>query len=162
MNNTNSRYKIGIRGSGALAEVDNAGLIHFGNSKLLRWVIAGDDRWYDPSADASVRQTTRDGFPIVVTKMRVPTGDVTTLAYCVADHGGVVVFEVRNESTLPFAVVLSDPAWRTVRNPVPMLLWAFLIGSILLIAMLPAFLGLIIALPILGHASWHLYRKLLP
>jgi hypothetical protein len=57
MNNTNSRYKIGIRGSGALAEVDNAGLIHFGNSKLLRWVIAGDDRWYDPSADASVRQT---------------------------------------------------------------------------------------------------------
>ena len=120
MNNTNSRYKIGIRGSGAMAEVDNAGLIHFGNSKLLRWVIAGDDRWYDPTADASVRQTTRDGFPIVVTKMRVPTGDVTTLAYCVADHGGVVVFEVRNESTLPFAVVLSDPAWRTVRNPVPM------------------------------------------
>lgn len=120
MNNTNSRYKIGIRGSGAMAEVDQAGLIHLGTSKPLRWVIAGDDRWYDPSADASVRQTTRDGFPIVVTKMRVPTGDVTTLAYCVADHGGVVVFEVRNESTLPFAVVLSDPAWRTVRNPVPM------------------------------------------
>jgi hypothetical protein len=79
MNNTNSRYKIGIRGSGALAEVDNAGLIHFGNSKLLRWVIAGDDRWYDPSADASVRQTTRDGFPIVVTKMRVPTGYVSNI-----------------------------------------------------------------------------------
>ncbi len=120
MNNSNARYKIGIRGAGALAEVDQAGLIHFGNSKALRWVIAGDDRWYDPTADASVRQTTRDGFPIVVTKMRVPTGDVTTLAYGVADHGGVVVFEVRNESTLPFAVVLSDPAWRTVRNPVPM------------------------------------------
>ena len=49
-----------------------------------------------------------------------------------------------------------------LRNPVPMLLWAFLIGAILLVAMLPAFLGLIIALPILGHASWHLYRKLLP
>jgi len=49
-----------------------------------------------------------------------------------------------------------------LRNPVPMLIWAFLVGVILLIAMVPAFLGLIIAMPVLGHASWHLYRKLLP
>ena len=29
-------------------------------------------------------------------------------------------------------------------------------------AMVPAFLGLLVVLPILGHASWHLYRRLLP
>ena len=42
--------------------------------------------------------------------------------------------------------------------PLPMLGWAALIGASLFMAMLPGFLGLFIVLPVLGHASWHLYR----
>ena len=112
---------LGVRGQGVSAEVDSFGHVHVRNGGILRWVVAGDDRWYDPAREPSVRQTTRDGFPIVVTKMRVPTGDATVFAYGVVSGGeATVVVEVRNESTLPFAVVLSDPSWRTVRNPVPM------------------------------------------
>ena len=40
-----------------------------------------------------------------------------------------------------------------------MMAWAFIIASLLFIAMVPAFLGLLIALPVLGHATWHLYRR---
>lgn len=40
-------------------------------------------------------------------------------------------------------------------------LWAALIAAVCLIAMVPAFLGLFIALPVLGHATWHLYRRAL-
>lgn len=48
----------------------------------------------------------------------------------------------------------------TVRsNPQVMLRWAALIAAITIIAMIPAFLGLFIALPVLGHATWHLYRR---
>ncbi|MEX0280536.1 MAG: DUF2189 domain-containing protein [Arenibacterium sp.] len=43
-------------------------------------------------------------------------------------------------------------------NPVIMLTWAFLIGLITLVAMVPWFLGLFLVLPLFGHASWHLYR----
>ncbi|MCE6952917.1 DUF2189 domain-containing protein [Cereibacter sphaeroides] len=43
-------------------------------------------------------------------------------------------------------------------NPVLMLSWGITIGGILFFAMLPGFLGLFIALPVLGHATWHLYR----
>lgn len=39
----------------------------------------------------------------------------------------------------------------------PMLLWGILIAALVLISMIPAFLGLFITLPLLGHASWHLY-----
>ena len=44
------------------------------------------------------------------------------------------------------------------RNPLPMLAWAALIATLTFLALIPAFLGLFIVLPLLGHASWHLYR----
>lgn len=47
-------------------------------------------------------------------------------------------------------------------NPGPMAAWAALIAGGLFVAMLPGFLGLFVALPVFGHASWHLYRRLLP
>lgn len=42
-----------------------------------------------------------------------------------------------------------------------MLRWAIMIAVLTVLAMLPAFLGLFIVLPLLGHASWHLYRRAL-
>jgi uncharacterized membrane protein len=39
-----------------------------------------------------------------------------------------------------------------------MLFWGFLIGTIIFAAMLPWFLGLLVAGPLIGHASWHAYR----
>jgi len=48
----------------------------------------------------------------------------------------------------------------TVRsNAVAMLAWAGLIAVALFAAMLPFFLGLLIVLPVLSHATWHLYRR---
>ncbi|MBY6153295.1 DUF2189 domain-containing protein [Vannielia litorea] len=44
------------------------------------------------------------------------------------------------------------------QNPAVMLAWAALLAGLLLVAMLPWFLGLLIALPVLGHATWHLYE----
>lgn len=47
-----------------------------------------------------------------------------------------------------------------VANPGPMLGWGLIVASVLVIASIPLFVGLIVALPVLGHATWHLYRKL--
>jgi len=46
------------------------------------------------------------------------------------------------------------------QNPVPMLAWGAFIGFVTLLAMMPAFLGLYVVLPLLGHATWHLYRQI--
>ncbi|MBN2761201.1 MAG: DUF2189 domain-containing protein [Rhodobacteraceae bacterium] len=46
-------------------------------------------------------------------------------------------------------------------NPVALGMWAAIIAGLMFAAMLPFFLGLFIVLPILGHASWHLYRRIL-
>lgn len=45
------------------------------------------------------------------------------------------------------------------RNFAVMLGWAVVIAVLLFVAMIPAFLGLVVALPVLGHATWHLYRR---
>lgn len=45
-----------------------------------------------------------------------------------------------------------------IHNPVPMLAWAVFIAVVTLLAMVPGFMGLFVVLPILGHATWHLYR----
>jgi uncharacterized membrane protein len=51
---------------------------------------------------------------------------------------------------------------RTVAANLPvMLLWAAVIAGLLFAGMLPYFLGLFVVLPILGHATWHLYRRAL-
>jgi uncharacterized membrane protein len=46
-------------------------------------------------------------------------------------------------------------------NPFVMLCWAAVIGGLLTLGMLPGFLGLFVILPLLGHATWHLYRRAL-
>ncbi len=42
-----------------------------------------------------------------------------------------------------------------------LMIWAFIISVIMFVSMLPLLLGLFISMPVLGHATWHLYRKLL-
>lgn len=52
---------------------------------------------------------------------------------------------------------------RVVReNPVVMLTWAAIISVTMLVSFVPAFLGLVFTLPILGHSTWHLYQRVLP
>src|SRR3954447_25277431 len=47
------------------------------------------------------------------------------------------------------------------KNPVPMLAWGLIVAVLLVIGSLPFFLGLAIVVPLLGHATWHLYRKVI-
>ena len=46
------------------------------------------------------------------------------------------------------------------RHPALMLGWAVTIAVIVFVSMLPGFLGLIVTLPWLGHASWHVYAQM--
>lgn len=45
-------------------------------------------------------------------------------------------------------------------NPVPMAVWGLVVAGSLVLGSIPLFIGLVAVIPILGHATWHLYRKL--
>ena len=44
-------------------------------------------------------------------------------------------------------------------NPVPMAAWGLIVAVLLVLGSLPFFVGLAVVIPLLGHATWHLYRK---
>jgi uncharacterized membrane protein len=58
------------------------------------------------------------------------------------------------------AVLTSVRAIRA--NPKPMAAWALTIAVLMAAGSVPFFIGLAIVLPVLGHATWHMYRKLIP
>jgi uncharacterized membrane protein len=63
-------------------------------------------------------------------------------------------------------VGVDTAVWTSVRvvaeNPRPMAAWGLIVAGALVIGSIPFFLGLVIVLPVLGHATWHLYRKVVP
>jgi uncharacterized membrane protein len=47
------------------------------------------------------------------------------------------------------------------QNPLPMAAWGLIVALLLVAGSLPLFLGLTVVIPLLGHATWHLYRKVI-
>lgn len=58
---------------------------------------------------------------------------------------------------VPVALATSIAVAR--RNPGATALWGLIVAVLLVVGMIPLFAGLIVVLPILGHATWHLYRR---
>jgi uncharacterized membrane protein len=46
-------------------------------------------------------------------------------------------------------------------NPVPMAAWGLIVAALLVAGSIPLFIGLAVVIPLLGHATWHLYRKVI-
>jgi len=61
---------------------------------------------------------------------------------------------------LSTAIVTSVRAVRA--NPGPMAAWGLIVAAALVVGAIPVLLGYAIVIPVLGHATWHLYRKVVP
>jgi len=72
---------------------------------------------------------------------------------------GVVSFPLLLDRDVGAAVALLTSIRAVAQNPGVMALWGFTVAALLLLGSLPAFLGLTVVMPVLGHATWHLYRK---
>jgi uncharacterized membrane protein len=98
-----------------------------------------------------------------------PTGLTMLAAQVVA--GGAVAFLVFSitvvslplllEREVDFVTAMLHSMKTVARNLHVMLVWAAIIAALLFVGMIPYFLGLFVVLPILGHATWHLYRRAL-
>jgi uncharacterized membrane protein len=72
----------------------------------------------------------------------------------------VVTFPLLLERDVGAAAAIGTSVRATIANPVPVLLWGLIVAALLVIGSIPLFAGLAVVLPVLGHATWHLYRKL--
>lgn len=58
------------------------------------------------------------------------------------------------------AVALATSVRAVAANPLTMAAWGLIVAALLVVGSLPFFLGLTVVLPVLGHATWHLYRAI--
>lgn len=72
----------------------------------------------------------------------------------------VVSFPLLLERNVDFITAMITSVRAVVASPLPMISWAAVIVVLLIVSALPAFLGLVMTLPVLGHATWHLYRRI--
>lgn len=62
----------------------------------------------------------------------------------------------RRVGALDALITSARAVWR---NPLTMALWGLIVAGLLLLGSFPLFVGLAVIMPILGHATWHLYRR---
>jgi len=73
----------------------------------------------------------------------------------------VVSFPLLLDRHVGLYVAVRTSVRAVLANPVPMAAWGLVVAGGLVLGSLPALLGLVIVLPVLGHATWHLYRRVI-
>ena len=73
----------------------------------------------------------------------------------------VVSFPLMLDRHVSPGLAIATSIKATLANPVPVALWGLIVAVSLAVGMATLFVGLVIVMPVLGHATWHLYRKLI-
>lgn len=71
----------------------------------------------------------------------------------------VVSFPLLLDRHVSVSTAIATSLRATQVNPGPILAWGFIVAASVVLGMIPVLLGLIVVLPVLGHATWYLYRK---
>ncbi len=75
---------------------------------VVDWWIGGDDRWYFPSKESTIRQRRLGPGPVIETAMRIPSGDAVHRCYAVSSpKGSATIIEVNNASPVPVALAIA-------------------------------------------------------
>lgn len=130
---------------------------------FLVWIMSANlifDATLGPEAPVSISAFAKDVFTTGPGWAMIIIGMAVGFAFSVAVLAiSVVSFPMllERDVSLPTAVVTSVKV--ALKNPVPIGVWGMIVAGSLAIGSLPALLGLVLVLPILGHSTWHLYRQ---
>ncbi|KAB2917069.1 MAG: DUF2189 domain-containing protein [Hyphomicrobiaceae bacterium] len=112
---------------------------------------------YEPIALATFIDrvlTTPEGHNLIL------IGNAVGLLFAVVAFSlSVVSFPLLLDRNVGVAVAIITSVRAILKNPLTMALWGLIVAVGLAIGSLPFFLGLAVVMPVLGHATWHLYRK---
>ncbi len=71
----------------------------------------------------------------------------------------VVSFPMLYDRDIDFVTAMVTSVRLVLASPGPMIAWCILIGLLTVVSLASVFVGLIVVLPVIGHATWHLYRR---
>jgi uncharacterized membrane protein len=155
------KHALDIRRSPSLGAITVLGLMLV--AIFLTWIAVAQAIYvatfgYAPAASMPdfIRQvfTTSEGWTLAI------VGNFVGFLFAVVVLTLTVVsFPLLLDRDVGLATAILTSVRAVLANPVTMAMWGVIVAALLLIGSLPAFFGLAVVVPILGHATWHLYRK---
>src|SRR5437667_499280 len=113
------------------------------------------------SAPGSLTQFARDVFTTPRGWTLIIAGNALGFVFAVLVLiMSVVSFPLLLDREVGAAVAIHTSVRAVLANPVPIAIWGLIVALALLIGSLPFLLGLAVVMPVLAHATWHLYRRL--
>ena len=138
-----------------VALVGLCGAAHAEQFRLLAWNVESNRPNAPKVSDAGVIREQLAGL------LQAPNTRAQIVALsevepqAVPDYKAAVAEGLDTEVDFVTAMVTSIRA--VLASPIPMLGWGVVVTAATLVALAPFFLGLLVILPVLGHATWHLY-----
>lgn len=130
---------------------------------FLAWMATARSLYeslFGPLAPASYMQflnevlTTSHGWKLIV------WGNAIGFVFAVVVLSiSVVSFPLLLDRDVGLAVAVQTSIRAVTANPIPMAAWGLIVTGLLVLGFLPLLVGLAVVMPVLGHATWHLYRK---
>jgi uncharacterized membrane protein len=158
---TSSRHAFDVLYSPSLGAIVALGLLLM--AIFLIWLAVAEAIYvanFGYAAPASIRQFVDDVFTTTAGWNLIVVGTSVGFLFAVLVLTiSAVSFPLLLDRDVGAAVALFTSIRVVVANPLTMALWGFIVAALLVVGSLPCFLGLTVVMPVLGHATWHLYRK---
>ena len=154
-------HALEVRQSPALPSIAAVGL--FLLAVFVAWLLAAQGlyQWYfgarPPESLGSFVSdvlTTQRGFMLIV------VGNLVGFIFAVVVLATTVIaFPILLDRDIGAYDAMYTSGRAVLANPVTMAIWGLIVAALLVLGSIPLFAGLAVVIPILGHATWHLYRK---
>ena len=129
-------------------------VVWLGTAQAIYQVIFG------AAVPASIAEFARQVFTTPSGRTLIIVGSGVGFLFAVATFTiSVVSFPMLLDRDVGAVTAVQTSVRAVLANPVTMAVWSLVIVGSLAIGSLPIFIGLAVVLPVLGHSSWHLYRR---
>jgi uncharacterized membrane protein len=116
-----------------------------------------------PKPPTSLQQFTQDVLYTRAGWTMAVVGIAVGFLFALASFAiSVVSFPMLLDRNVSLETAVRTSVRAVAENPVVLGFWGLVIAAGLVVGSIPALLGLVIVMPVLGHATWHLYRRIVP
>ncbi len=156
-------HALEVRQSPAIPSIIAVGLFLF--AVFIAWLLAAEAiyQWcFGSSPPVSLGSffsdvfTTSSGWTLII------VGNLIGFVFAVVVLATTVVaFPILLDRDIGAYDAMHTSVRAVLANPVPMAVWGLIVAALLVVGSIPLFAGLAVVIPILGHATWHLYRRVI-
>jgi uncharacterized membrane protein len=160
---TSWTYALEVTRSPAFPSIVTGGLMLF--AFFVVWLVAAQTLYANVFGDVfprSIAAFTSQVFGTPQGMQLILWGNLLGLGFAIIVLATTVVtFPILLDRDVGLVAAMEASVRATVTNPIPVFCWGLVVAGSLIIGTVPVFIGLALVIPILGHSTWHLYRKLI-